>query len=617
MRYLLSCLIITKACLVFSQSASIDETFNLGGAGANLLIHSTYVQDDGKIMIGGWFYGYNNQPQAKLARLLPNGTLDEAFVPEISGNNDVYRIAPDDNNKVIVSFIATNNGLIRLNADGSLDEEFSSNIGSGPDNTVFAIAKQSDGKILIGGAFTTFNARPLKYLIRLNTNGTVDATFNPILDFHVRYIVLLDNGEMILGDSYQAPMTKLHADGTKDIAFHTGVFASETGEPWITGMIKQSNGKVLIGGFFKSYDGTLKKNLLRINSDGSIDNTFNATLNGTVRCLIPIGNHTVVQVDDATKRMVVIDVDGSIHSSFEDNQDLLLVLDGFFHQGKLLIVGLFNTFLDAPVGNITRLYVDLDKSSQTINFPEIAVKTYGGPEFIMQASASSSLEVKFKSSDESLLKIAGNKATIVGIGTVTVTASEEGDVNYLPADPVKRTVIINKANQNISFNPIPELTLDDAEVDLVASSTSGLNMYYRSSDSSIAIVEGNKALIKGEGETTITAYQDGNENFNEAFPVSKILKVKLITGTEIANFPSYKIYPNPVATHIFLHCASLPNDKVSYTLYNVANAVVSYGDLTSCNEDVASIDMVQCPKGVYFLFIKSGNNNSFHKIIKM
>lgn len=92
--------------------------------------HVTCVQPDGKILVGGNFIQYNSLPQNKLIRLNPNGTINESF-----------------------------------------------NIGTGADYDILAIEVLSDGKILIGGGFTTFNGFNQNSLIRLNSDGSVDPSF--------------------------------------------------------------------------------------------------------------------------------------------------------------------------------------------------------------------------------------------------------------------------------------------------------------------------------------------------------------------------------------------------------------------------------------------------------
>src|SRR3954467_9089008 len=109
-----------------AAGGDIDTTFNAGGAGANNFVSAMVVQPDGKIIIGGGFTSYNGDA-------------------------------------------AASDKVMRLNADGTRDTSFNVG-GAGANNQVFAVAVQPDGKILIGGFFTSYNGDPAAsdYVMRLN-----------------------------------------------------------------------------------------------------------------------------------------------------------------------------------------------------------------------------------------------------------------------------------------------------------------------------------------------------------------------------------------------------------------------------------------------------------------
>jgi len=87
--------------------------------------------------------------------------------------------------------------------------------------------------------------------------------------------------------------------------------------------------------------------------------------------------------------------------------------------------------------------VALAKSGQTITFkPTAKQKFKKGRKFTLSATATSKLPVSFKSSNTKILSIKGRTATIHAKGKVTVTASQGGNANYLPAKAVKRTIAI-------------------------------------------------------------------------------------------------------------------------------------------------------------------------------
>src|SRR5260370_38478465 len=111
-----------------------------------------------------------------MARLFPDGKLDTTLTNSMQGT--VYALLMQPDGKLLGggSFRAKRNlNVARLNVDGSVDGTFTN---SNPTSTVFALGLQSDGKVLIGGQFIAVGNSNHNYIARLNSNGTVDSTFN-------------------------------------------------------------------------------------------------------------------------------------------------------------------------------------------------------------------------------------------------------------------------------------------------------------------------------------------------------------------------------------------------------------------------------------------------------
>ena len=167
-----------------------DTTFNPGGVGASSTVSAIAVQSDGKILVGGSFFAYNGQPAVFFVRLNTDGTRDATFNPGGTGPNgtlSAIAVQPDD--KIIIAGAfgqysanaAASDNVMRLNADGTRDTTFNAG-GTGASSTVFALALQSDGKLVIAGFFTAYNDEEeatSNRVIRLNADGTRDASFNP------------------------------------------------------------------------------------------------------------------------------------------------------------------------------------------------------------------------------------------------------------------------------------------------------------------------------------------------------------------------------------------------------------------------------------------------------
>jgi uncharacterized delta-60 repeat protein len=131
---------------------------------------------DAKIYIGGEFTKVNGVERKLIARLHSDGTLDQAFVPDFDivmyyEKVNCLEIRPD--NKLIAGgWFAGNLGL--FNSAGDRDRTFGSTVNFG--QWIYAIAFSADGKIIVGGDFTTHNNT--NCLVRLNADGTVDRTFS-------------------------------------------------------------------------------------------------------------------------------------------------------------------------------------------------------------------------------------------------------------------------------------------------------------------------------------------------------------------------------------------------------------------------------------------------------
>jgi len=166
------------------------------------------------------------------------------------------------------------------------------------------------------------------------------------------------------------------------------------------------------------------------------------------------------------------------------------------------------------------------KSDQTITFAALLPKNYDDIPFSLSATTNSGLTIAYNSSNTDVATISGNIVTIVGVGTVEITASQAGNNNYNPATPIIQPLTVNKANQIINFNALPTKTFGDVSFDIIASGgNSGNPITFVSSNLNVATISGNTVTIVGAGTTVITASQTGNNNYNPATPVIQILTV--------------------------------------------------------------------------------------------
>ena len=156
---------------------------NMSHPGTDGEVFGLAVQPDDKTILVGDFFSYDSTARNCIARANLNGSLDTTFNPGSGANDFISCIALTTNYEAIVggNFTSYNGslrkGIALVNTDGSLDTGF--NPGLGFNGTVNAVAIQPDSRILVGGNFTSYNGTPRKYLARLNTDGSLDSTFDP------------------------------------------------------------------------------------------------------------------------------------------------------------------------------------------------------------------------------------------------------------------------------------------------------------------------------------------------------------------------------------------------------------------------------------------------------
>ena len=260
-----------------------DNSARTYGIGV-LELRCLVLQPDGKVLIGGFGSLVSGTDHHGVARLNADGSADSTFNPGNGANEGgVSSIALQPDGKVLIggSFSAVNGTvrerIARLNADGSVDTGFDP--GSGADHIVFSVAVQPDGKVLMGGFFNTVDGTSRNKIARLNVNGSLDGSFDPGSGANriVHSVIGLPDGKVLLGGNFttingtnRERLARLNADGTLDGTFHPG--ASINGV--VTSLVLQPDGKALIGGNFTSVNGTSRNRIARLNANGSLDASF-------------------------------------------------------------------------------------------------------------------------------------------------------------------------------------------------------------------------------------------------------------------------------------------------------------------------------------------------------
>lgn len=259
-----------------NDNGSIDTTFNIG-TGFDNYTDDIVIQPDGKILVSGQFQEYNGTVQKYITRLNSDGSVDSSFIPTEEFFSSIYSIEIQSDGKIIACGDIVNS-IIRLNSNGSTDTSF--NVGVGFNNRIDETIIQSDGKIILGGYFTTFTGVSANRIIRLNTDGSRDTSFNIGTGFNGPVVSLSKqtDGKIIVGGyftTYSGASTnyiiRLNTDGSKDTSFNIGTGFNN----YVETTSIQSDGKIIVGGSFTSYSGVSTNYIVRLNSDGSLDTSFN------------------------------------------------------------------------------------------------------------------------------------------------------------------------------------------------------------------------------------------------------------------------------------------------------------------------------------------------------
>jgi uncharacterized delta-60 repeat protein len=252
---------------------SRDATFIAGknrGGGARWLM----ALPDGKFLIGGRFPFIDGINLAGIARLNADGSLDRILSTSTELGND--RIIPLPDGKWLAGKAA-----VRFNADWTVDATFTAPV---TDNQIGAVAVQSDGRVVIAGSFTAVNGTNRNGIARLNTDGTVDTTFvaagfsqfsNGFSSLAVQPDgKVLAGGEFSSADqAHQYGIVRLNTNGSLDSTFDP-VFAENGVAVPVQNIVLQPDGKVLITGAFTFIRGVRHDYIARLNANGSLDNGF-------------------------------------------------------------------------------------------------------------------------------------------------------------------------------------------------------------------------------------------------------------------------------------------------------------------------------------------------------
>lgn len=416
-------------------NGTVDVTFSRLILGLDSLtsVSALQVQPDGKILAGGRFY----YPQANFMRLLPDGRVDAGFPVSVDGPN-VAAIELQPDGKIVVAgdlhalFGANSSNspgpVGRYLPDGSVDQSFTY-IPTGA-GSVFAVALQQDGKLVVGGYFSSIGFGPSAVsrlnLARFEANGQIEVDFAPGANDQIHAMAVQADGRIIVGGKFtmiggggtgntvRHHIARLLPNGQVDPTFNPGTNND------VYSIVVQPDGKILLGGFFTQVGGgtgtTVRRRLARLNADGTIDLSFDpdAGTDGPVYALllhrdgtiIVGGNFTTFSDVNGTvsrKSLARTNANGTLDATFDPGADSEVFSLALQDDNRILVGGNFTTLGGGGSGTTARRRLG-------------RLETSGAIDASFDPGANAQIRAIVVQPDGRIL-VAGNFTTIGGGGT--------------------------------------------------------------------------------------------------------------------------------------------------------------------------------------------------------
>lgn len=265
----------------------VDTSFRMG-SGANGPVRAAVLQSDDKLIVAGLFSKYNGITRGNIARLMPNGELDTSFHSAVGSNNEITDLFMQADGKIIIfGFFYKYNevfytGFARLKTNGEIDTSFAT--GSSTNLSPLCSAQQSNGQLLVGGSFLRYQNINVSKIFRMSIKGVLDTTFKAgTISGSISKILVLPNDQIMIAGSFTTingkavlRLARLQRDGTLDTTFNCNVAGT------IRTLHLLPNGQIICGGDFTVVNGTMIRTIARIKTDGSLDDIYTVGTNGSV-----------------------------------------------------------------------------------------------------------------------------------------------------------------------------------------------------------------------------------------------------------------------------------------------------------------------------------------------
>ncbi len=304
-----------------NADGSIDTSFAVPAISDG--VRFAFLQPDGRIIIAGFFSQVGGVPRDRIARLNADGSLDPSYNPSVGNSTSVmiFSMAMQADGKLVAGGnfdtfggVARDN-IARLNSDGTLDESFAPVV----NNQIAAVATQADGKLFICGLFTSIDNVARNYAARLHTDGSVDSTYVPSQwPSSTDGLAIQPDGKM-LAAGYNFILRMNADDGLRDQSFPNLTTNNQVGN-----VVVQADGKIVVSGSFTEIAGTPRNRIARLMADGSLDASYDPGANSSVATLtlqsdgkLLIGGAFTTIGGVPRERLARLNIDGSVDATLE------------------------------------------------------------------------------------------------------------------------------------------------------------------------------------------------------------------------------------------------------------------------------------------------------------
>jgi uncharacterized delta-60 repeat protein len=364
---------ICSTSSIYAQHVLDDFNPNVEGF-FGVAVRKIVVQPDGKVIVGGLFNSVapNGGPSVSrinIARFHSDGSLDTNFNP--GANSDIHAMAIQSDGKILVGGFFTSiggqfrNRIARLDPTNGLPDSFN----PGANDIVRSIVIQTNGMILVGGDFSTIAGTNRSRIARLDPITAFADSFNPNANSSsaVYSIAIQNDGKILAGGTFtniggQGRNLTARLDATNGSADSWNPNVSGGEQPLVQSLAVQAGGKIVIAGYFTSVGGQTRNYIARVDATNGAPDAFNPNANNTVQVVVVQPDGKILAGGgfgsiggEFRSGLARLDTNG-VADSFNPNGGTVSTI-ALQPDGKIVVGGTFTTMSTQPRGRVARFAI--------------------------------------------------------------------------------------------------------------------------------------------------------------------------------------------------------------------------------------------------------------------